>query len=68
MNRWKDKETARDAVRQAIRDFLWSEATGLPVNRYSSEDVGARADEVYLHIHFAYPRLPSPVYESAGLA
>ena len=68
VDRWKDKETTRDAVRQAIRDFLWSEATGLPVNRYSNEDVRSRADEVYLHIHFAYPRLPSPVYEPAGLA
>jgi hypothetical protein len=61
-------ESTRDAVKQAIRDFLWNEATGLPVNRYSNEDVRSRADEVYLHIHFAYPRLPSPVYESAGLA
>lgn len=55
-------------MRQAIRDFLWSEATGLPVNRYSYEDVRSRTDEVYLHIHFAYPRLPSPVYEPAGFA
>jgi type I restriction enzyme R subunit len=62
VDHWRDKEATRDAVRQAIHDFLWSDDTGLPVAQYSDEDVQLRADEVYHHIFRAYPVLPSPVY------
>jgi len=32
VDHWRDKESTRDAVRIAIRDFLWSDETGLPVD------------------------------------
>ncbi|NCC25702.1 MAG: hypothetical protein EOM25_10990 [Deltaproteobacteria bacterium] len=64
MDHWTDKEATRDAVRQAIHDFLWSEATGLPVDHYTEDDVQARAEEVYRHVFRVYPMLPSPYYET----
>lgn len=64
IDHWTDKEATRDAVRLAIRDFLWSEATGLPVDRYTEEDVQARAEEIYRHVYRVYPTLPSPYYQS----
>jgi len=62
IDHWRDKEATRDAVRLAIRDFLWSEATGLPVGQYSEDDVQVCADEVYRHVYQVYPTLPSPYY------
>ena len=62
VDHWTDKEATRDAVRLAIRDFLWSESTGLPVDQYTEDDVQARAEDVYRHIYRVYPTLPSPYY------
>ena len=59
---WRDKESTRDAVKNEIRDFLWADATGLPDPAYSQSDVETKAEDVFRHIHYAYPRLPSPVY------
>jgi len=64
IDRWTDKEATRDAVRLAIRDFLWSEPTGLPAERYNEDDVQARAEDVYRHVYRVYPFLPSPYYDS----
>ena len=62
VHQWRDKEATRDAVRQEIWDFLYRDQTGLPTPAYSESDVKIRAQDVFLHIHYAYPRLPSPVY------
>jgi len=62
IDHWRDKEATRDAVRLAIHDFLWSESTGLPVDRYSEDDVGVCSEEVYRHVYRVYPTLPSPYY------
>ena len=64
VEQWQDKEATRDAVRQAILDFLWDETAGLPVSHYSPQEVQSRADEVYRHVFRVYPRLPSPCYET----
>ncbi|MBT1073948.1 type I restriction endonuclease subunit R [Geobacter grbiciae] len=63
VNHWRDKEATRDAVRLAIQDFLWNEATGLP-ETYSEADVQDRSDAVFLHVFRAYPTVPSPYYAS----
>jgi len=68
VDHWRDKEATRDAVRQAIHDYLWSEDTGLPVAQYSDEDVQLRADDVYRHIFRAYPVVPSPIYGAQAAA
>jgi type I restriction enzyme R subunit len=62
IDHWRDKEATRDAVRNAIRDFLWSESTGLPVDSYTEEDVEDKVEEVFRHVYRAYPTLPSPCY------
>jgi type I restriction enzyme R subunit len=66
VDHWLDKESTRDAVRIAIRDFLWSDETGLPINRYNEQEVKTKAEDVYRHIAWAYPTLPSPYYAQAG--
>lgn len=64
-DQWRDKEATRDAVRVAIRNFLWSDETGLPISRYDENDVAQKADDVFRHVYWAYPRVPSPYYEAA---
>ncbi|RXE56207.1 DEAD/DEAH box helicase [Methanoculleus taiwanensis] len=68
IDHWRDKEATRDAVRLTIRDFLWSESTGLPVDHYTEDDVQSRADDVYRHVYRVYPMLPSPFYETKAVA
>jgi len=64
VDQWRDKEATRDAVRVTIHDFLWSEDIGLPVDQYSEEDVAQRAEDVFKHVFWAYPTLPSPYYSA----
>jgi len=63
VDQWREKEATRDAVRQAIHDFLYSDDTGLPLDSYTKEDVIDRTEEVFRHIYRAYPTLPSPYYQ-----
>jgi type I restriction enzyme R subunit len=51
---WWEKQATRDAIKVEIRDFLWSEETGLPVECYSDQEVDAKAEQVYLHIFNVY--------------
>ena len=66
VNQWRDKEATRDAVRVAIRNFLWSDETGLPSDDYSEAEVGTKTDDVFRHVFRVYPTVPSPYYESAA--
>lgn len=59
---WQQKESARDAVKQQIFDFLYDDKTGLPVDQYEDEDIKNITDRVFLHVYRAYPELPSPIY------
>ena len=61
---WREKEATRDAVQVTIKDFLWTESTGLPAPAYTEEDVEAKARDVYRHVHRVYPTIPSPFYVS----
>lgn len=66
VNQWRDKEATRDAVRLAIRDYLYADTTGLPLGHYSEDEVYARAEQVFEHVYRVYPTLPSPVYSGAA--
>lgn len=66
IDHWRQKESTRDAIRTVIHDFLWSDKTGLPVDRYSEEEVEERYEEVYRHVYRVYPKLPSPVYREVS--
>lgn len=68
VDHWREKESTRDAVRVTIRDYLWNDATGLPVNSFEDEDVEFRAEEVFRHIYRAYPTVPSPYYSAQSAA
>lgn len=61
---WTDREASRDAVHVAIKDFLWSDETGLPVRSYEPDEVEALTGEVFRHVYRAYPTLPSPYYSN----
>jgi type I restriction enzyme R subunit len=62
VDRWCDKESTRDRVKNKIHDFLYSDNSGLPVDTYTNVDVDDKAIAVYRHVLRAYPKLPSPVY------
>ena len=66
VDQWREKEAMRDSVRVAINDFLWSDRTGLPPDRYSEEDVKTTTEAVFGHVFRAYPKVPSPYYEDAA--
>jgi type I restriction-modification system DNA methylase subunit len=62
IDHWRDKESTRDAIRITIRDFLWSDRTGLPVDSYTEDEVKTKAEEVFRHVYRVYPTVPSPFY------
>jgi len=62
---WRERETTRDAVKIAIKNFLWDEETGLPVDSYDENDVVNKTDEVFSHVFRVYPTIPSPYFASA---
>lgn len=62
---WQATEAKRDAVRVLIHDFLYSDATGLPVDAYDEQDIDALTVNVFQHIWRAYPTVPSPLYQAA---
>ncbi|HNV70768.1 MAG TPA: hypothetical protein PKO06_13795, partial [Candidatus Ozemobacteraceae bacterium] len=65
IDQWREKEATRDAVRQAIHDFLYSDVTGLP-DAYSEAEIQSKTESVFIHIFRAYPTLPSSLYEKAA--
>lgn len=48
------KEQTRDEMRQAIRDFLYSDTTGLPT-AYGEDEISAKTEVVFTHVYRAYP-------------
>ncbi len=61
---WTERETTRDSVKQGIYDFLYDDKTGLPVDSYEEEEISVLTESLFNHVYRAYPRLPSPLYES----
>jgi len=64
IDHWREKEATRDAVQQAIHDFLYRDETGLPLESYTEIEVTTKAADVFRHVYRAYPTLPSPYYGS----
>jgi type I restriction enzyme R subunit len=62
IERWRDKESTRDAVHVAIRNHLYADATGLPLAAYNEQEVFEKADAVFSHVYRVYPALPSPFF------
>ena len=66
LHKWQDREPTRDVVKVLIRNFLWDETTGLPVDYYTPNDVNKKTEDIFLHVYRAYPTVPSPYYAVAG--
>jgi len=64
IDNWREKQATRDDVKIEIADFLWNERTGLP-NSYSEEEIGKKADVVYLHVFQQYPNEQPAFYAGA---
>ena len=64
VNQWRDKEATRDAVRSTIFDFLYSDNTGLP-ETYTDDEIKTKSENIFQHIFYAYPTVPSPIYSAA---
>ncbi|MCA1916687.1 type I restriction enzyme endonuclease domain-containing protein, partial [Methanospirillum hungatei] len=62
IDHWREKESTRDSVLVSIRNYLYSEDTGLPVESYTDEEVEKKAEIVYEHVYRVYPEIPSPYY------
>lgn len=60
--KWQEKEPTRDEVKVLIRNFLWEENTGLPIDYYSHEEVEKKTEDVFHHVYRVYPTVPSPYY------
>jgi hypothetical protein len=50
IDNWQAKEQTRDELRQAIHDFLYSDATGLPES-YGDNETLNKTDAVYRHAY-----------------
>lgn len=61
VSHWREKERARDGVRQGIYDYLYDDKTGLPES-YEIEEIETLTAELFNHVYRVYPTLPSPVY------
>lgn len=62
IDNWRDKETAKAAVRTYIYDFLYDEETGLPTDSFTEEDVEAKSWLIYEHIYQQYPNVSNSIY------
>ena len=60
--KWQDREPTRDDVKVLIRNFLWDDVSGLPVDLYTQGDVDKKSEAVFYHVYRAYPTVPSPYY------
>jgi type I restriction enzyme R subunit len=49
MQDFATKQATRDRMRLAIRDYLWSDGTGLPPS-YAEPEVEARSEAVFAHL------------------
>jgi len=64
IDNWREKQATRDDVKVEITNFLWNERTGLPKS-YTEEEIGSKADVIYLHVFQQYPNEQPDVYAGA---
>lgn len=51
---WRDREPSRDEIKVLIRNFLWEESTGLPIDHYTPNDVELKTEAVFQHVYREY--------------
>ncbi len=67
VDHWRDKEATRDAVRVEIRNYLWDDKIGLPMEAFAEDDVAEKTEDVFRHIYRAYPTVPSPYFSAQSV-
>jgi type I restriction enzyme, R subunit len=55
---WRERQSTRDAVRVSIHDFLYADATGLPIDSYDVGDVEAKTEMIFRHV---FQSMPEPL-------
>jgi type I restriction enzyme R subunit len=50
---WRAKEATQDIMRQSIRDFLWSDETGLPAS-YTLDEIDEKSNQVFAYVYQHY--------------
>lgn len=65
IDNWREKETTKAEVKTFIHDFLWDDATGLPVGVYSHEEVNEKTELVFDHIFRQYQDAEHNIYAAA---
>ena len=68
LDHWKEKVQTRAQVRNLIRDYLYAEETGLPVDNYSADEVEELVNVVYLHVYEQYETAANSAYSGRGAA
>ncbi|MBO1051558.1 MAG: type I restriction endonuclease subunit R [Dolichospermum sp. DET50] len=53
LENWRDKESTKATIKSFIRDYLWSDETGLP-DAYDDSDVDKLSNVVFLHVYQQY--------------
>ncbi len=66
LDRWREKEATRDYVSTTIYNFLYDDATGLPLGAYTPDEVRERSSKVYQHVFRIYDAAERSVYASAA--
>ena len=62
VDKWRQKEGTRDAVRGFIYDYLYNENTGLPSDNYTDDEVEELSEDVFRHIFRQYAQGAQPQY------
>lgn len=62
IDHWREKEATRDEIKVFIKDFLYSEKTGLPLEDFEEDEVFAVADKVFEHVFRQYESADKNVY------
>ena len=66
LDSWTEKGQTKAQVKTFIYDYLYDEATGLPVDDYEEEDVEVIANVVYLHVLRQYKTPDHTPYKEAA--
>ena len=66
IDHWKEKDATRSEVKTFIRDFLWDENTGLPIEEYAHEEVELKAAVVFEHIYRVYEDPAHNIYQDVA--
>lgn len=66
MDNWTAKDSTQAQIQTFIYDYLYDEATGLPVDAYTDEEVQALAADFFRYVSQQYPQAEVDVFREEG--